>query len=257
MKESHHDMETLPMETEEEIEKSKETNFICKICNVERNTLRKLEKHIANHNEDGDWFCEECDFQTNKISVLTNHMKDKAHIFDLIQVKLVQCPFCEEVFLSRSDLIRHRKISHPTYKPCRNQTGCVFKSECIFSHDITPEDMCRCYECGEYFQNKNDMMLHRKNAHEVKTCRKWLEKKCQRGDQCWWDHKTDEQNQTRNRDFHQTQENLAPPVVQQNQHQTQIQNQNNQNQPTMNQLMSIMVDNMNTMRNLLNMMNKH
>ena len=250
MKESHKDMETLPMETEEEIEKSKETNFICKICKVERNTLRKLEKHMANHNEDGDWFCEECDFQTNRISMLTNHMKENDHIFDLIQVKLTKCPFCEELFQSRSEMVRHRKISHPTFKPCRNQTGCVFKFECIYSHDITPEGMSRCYECGEYFQSKKGMMLHRKNRHIVKTCKNWLENNCQRVDQCWWDHKADQPNQTMNRDFQQTQENLAPPAVQQKQQQTQI-----QNQPTMNQLMNMIMENMNTMRNLLIMMN--
>ena len=110
--------------------------------------------------------------------------------------------------------------------------------------------MSRCYECGEYFQSKKGMMLHRKNRHIVKTCKNWLENNCQRVDQCWWDHKADQPNQTMNRDFQQTQENLAPPAVQQKQQQTQI-----QNQPTMNQLMNMIMENMYTMRKLLIMMN--
>jgi hypothetical protein len=71
----HQDKITSPMEAEEEIEITTETQYICKICKVKRNTQNKLEKHMANHNEDGDWFCEMCAFQSIHIAELRKHMK--------------------------------------------------------------------------------------------------------------------------------------------------------------------------------------
>ena len=143
------------METEEQIEKTVETNYVCKICKVERNTLSKLEKHMLNHNEDGDWFCEVCAFQTNDIEWLKDHMKEEAHMFEIIQIQKVRCIFCDVMFKSKDDMKRHRKEIHKTFKPCRNPIACVFKEECIFNHDSIPEGMYRCFQCGKDFKTKN------------------------------------------------------------------------------------------------------
>ena len=61
-------------------EKESTTNvFKCQICNVVQNTKRKLERHLENHDEDGDWICD-CEFQTNDYFVLRRHLKQfKTH----------------------------------------------------------------------------------------------------------------------------------------------------------------------------------
>ena len=136
MQKAHQHKDTSPLETEEQIEKTKETDFICKVCKVVRNTLNKLERHMTNHNKDGDWYCEICSFQSNNKEGLKLHMKQENHLFDLLQLQLKKCNFCEDTFTSKSDMAKHRRTNHKTYKPCRNQIGCIFKEECFFNHDL-------------------------------------------------------------------------------------------------------------------------
>ena len=48
-----------------------------------------------------------------------------------------------------------------------------------------------CWDCGKSYKDKNDLMIHRKNVHDVPTCSKF---KTQVGcdkldDDCWYPHK--------------------------------------------------------------------
>ena len=204
-------------------------NFKCPICNMIQNTKRKLERHLENHDEDGDWICE-CEFQTNEYFQLKRHLlefkthrmqlnirSEQIHINDEakslqieeethhktnkedhiteLQTKFVfpgdeyKCNFCESLFGSKRQMSRHRKDIHPTYKPCKNIDTCEFNESCYFNHDPIPEGLFRCFQCGENFQIKHLMMIHRKNEHEgVKPCQKFITNKCSRGDNCWWKH---------------------------------------------------------------------
>ena len=65
----------------------------------------------------------------------------------------------------------------------------------------------RCYQCGEEFNSKQTMMIHRKIHGEVKECSKLMINQCNRGDSCWWSHVT-----TDNQVFQQVKENLPPPI---------------------------------------------
>ena len=38
---------------------------------------KKLERHMKNHNEDGDWTCNGCSYQTDDQSDLLNHLLEK------------------------------------------------------------------------------------------------------------------------------------------------------------------------------------
>ena len=262
----HPSKEISPMETEEQIEKTKETNFICKVCKVERNTFEKLGKHIANHTEDGDWYCEICDFQSNTLEALEFHMREKNHIFDILQTKEINCNFCEKIFPSKTDMANHRRSTHRTFKPCRNPVGCVFKEECFYNHQPIPNGMSRCFQCGNEFDSITNMMMHRKSNHEgVKICKNFVNDRCQRGKGCWWIHDTEEIHQ---QDFQQNHVNLVPPIQSlfkpmppiQRPHQ-QIQNQkftNNtksQEKQTMTQMLKMMEDNMRMMKNMWNLIN--
>ena len=265
MNKKHADKETFPMETEEQIEHTKEANYRCKVCKVERNTLSKLDRHMTNHNDDGDWFCEICAFQSNDIERLKTHMKEEYHIFQLLQIKLTQCSLCDKKFTTKSDMTKHRKLIHPTFKPCRNPIGCIFKEECFFNHDPIPEGKNRCFQCGELFNSIDSMMIHRKNNHVgVKTCQN---RACLRGKNCWWIHE-DESNQTeKSQGFQQCPVNMAPPLPtlltnlpwNQPHHQNHIppnQMESREENQTIKTMIKMMEDNLNIMKNMWNMMSK-
>jgi hypothetical protein len=54
----------------------------------------------------------------------------------------------------------------------------------FFSHVPTTLGKVRCYQCGEEFDTKNSMMIHRKIHGEVKECRRLINNQCNRGDNC-------------------------------------------------------------------------
>ena len=108
-------------------------------------------------------------------------------------------------------MTKHRRETHYTFKPCRNIISCIFEEECVVNHDPIPVGLHRCFQCGNDYSSKNEMMIHRKNAHEgVKTCKNYLQNKCQRDTECWWKH---DNNSEENLDFQQNPVNLAPPIA--------------------------------------------
>ena len=116
------------------------------------------------------------------------------------------CNFCEKVFPSRNTLTTHRTDVHRTFKPCRDISNCQYQAGCFFSHVPTTLGKVRCYQCGEEYDTKNSMMIHRKIHGEVKECRRLINNQCDRGDNCWWSHSKGQQV------FQKVQENLPPPI---------------------------------------------
>ena len=187
--------------------------YICRVCKVDRHSKEMLEKHMSNHIQEGDWYCEICYFQTNNIESLKTHLRNskscrEGHIkelgnkFNILQGEEVKCNFCESYFGSNKQMSRHRKDVHPTHKPCRNLERCEFSESCYFSHSPIPDGWFRCFQCGNDFQTRNAMMIHRKNEHDgVKICRKFISNQCERSLNCWWKHE----------DFQQAPPPSAPP----------------------------------------------
>ena len=176
-----------------------------------QDTQNKLETHMKNHNDEADWTCygdlqaeEDCPFQSNDKPLLLSHVNESGHTSKMLhthevkdvpshenQVKIQEtqnneklrnkkCPFCNENFTSQNQVTRHRKDVHPTFKPCRNITQCQFQSECIYSHEPIPDGISRCFQCGDDFNTKHDMMMHRKsdNFEDIKTCKKFPLNQC-------------------------------------------------------------------------------
>ena len=122
------------------------------------------------------------------------------------------------------------------------------------------------------------MMIHRKQHNEVKTCKHFVNNKCDRGNNCWWKHEKGINSDTPTQGFRQAPNNMAPPDtqtkpviptrnwpqpnkakplnhVQPNQVQTN-QVQTNQDQPTITKMMNLMEQNLTVMKNMWNMINK-
>ena len=75
-----------------------------------------------------------------------------------------KCNLCEQVFPSRNILSTHKADVHRTFKPCRDITNCRYQAGCYFSHVPVTVGKVRCFQCGEEFDTKHTMMIHRKNT---------------------------------------------------------------------------------------------
>ena len=144
-----------------------------------------------------------------------------------------KCNFCEMIFSSKNALSTHRVDVHRSFKPCRDITNCQYQSGCYFSHFPVTVGKVRCFQCGEEFDSKHNMMIHRKIHGGVKVCLKLTNNQCDRGDSCWWSHTTS------NQVFQKVEENLPPPIQrkeQLTQMEPQIETQNKTNEILVNML---------------------
>ena len=165
--------------------------FTCIVCGITRNTQSQMIKHMKQHKEEGE-FVEagqvhcglvafpECPFQCRTKEELMLHI-DNDH-------KKQKCNFCTETFENKDSMESHRKKNHPTFKPCFNISDCSYGIRCHFSH-IPMKKAYRCFQCGDEFNTRSDMMVHRKETHQVEDCREFLkDAKCRYKDRCWWAH---------------------------------------------------------------------
>ena len=140
-----------------------------------------MEEHTTD--DEGDWSCEECSYQTNTEAHLNNHLKHSEH-----KTKFV-CKLCESTFTTGNELSKHRTSNHKTFKPCKNLPNCQYKDDCLFNHKMLNIDTFICYECGYETKNLNHLMEHRKANHKMNTCRKFLQNKCIfNASSCWYNH---------------------------------------------------------------------
>ena len=86
--------------------------FLCNKCDLAHNSSDELEEHIDSHYDDGDFTCDTCLFQSNKIKLLRNHiLNSPGHSSGQVRGKLaIKCKLCEEKFIDKSDLIKHKNI---------------------------------------------------------------------------------------------------------------------------------------------------
>ena len=225
--ENEHQTGSKNMDEEDVFTSVNENKFTCPICKYTCNRLKRMEKHMKNHRdgEDGDWNCDSCFYQATDKTSLINHIKETpGHTSASLQIPDVEhsnhtCNFCQETFSTKKDLLTHRKIKHVTYKPCRNMSNCTYGDNCFFSH-IPLIKAFRCYQCGENFTAKNDMMKHRKRDHQnVKECQQFLSSgNCRFNNNCWWSHDNEvdmdtSENNSANEGFWETRRETEPPLL--------------------------------------------
>ena len=62
---------------------------------------------------------------------------------------------------------------------------------CWWNHNLEMSKVIKCFICGKSFQNKNEMMKHRKRDHWgiVKLCLQYSKNNCRfKDEQCWFKH---------------------------------------------------------------------
>ena len=149
---------------------------------------KHIEERNTSCNLEEEYNCLECAFQGTSEEELKKH-------FDLKHV--ITCRICNEQFEEKRKLMRLRKSEHPNIvRPCKNfpNGACNFNSEsCYWSHDIKENEASafNCYICGKTFQNKVEVMKHRKTDHvsHVEPCNKFLNGECPfQSNFCWFLH---------------------------------------------------------------------
>ena len=119
------------------------------------------------------------------------------------------CKDCNETFETKWQLMNHRRDKHPTNKMCfyDAENKCSFSADqCWYKHResrsktnsesrLTSKDrnVLKCFTCQNIFANIPSLMEHRKQNHieTVKSCNKFVEGNCDRGQKCWYKHESD------------------------------------------------------------------
>ena len=205
----------------EALKKKDTRQFTCRFCEKNFNKEEQLRMHLKTHEVN----CSLCGNTFQNKNILEEH--ERIYHDEMIchtqceggqcirgetesnqNINLYNCNFCDKAFISKNLLSRHKADVHKSFKPCRDTNNCVYQGGCYYSHVPVPIGKVRCYQCGEEFDSKNTMMIHRKVHGGVKDCQRFINSTCDRGDHCWWNHQTTQQV------FQQVKENLPPPIPQ-------------------------------------------
>ena len=192
----------------------------CQIRGFESTGKRHLNKHtVPKHTEEPEFNCEDCDFQGTEEDQLNKHVKLKHTAYCKIckfrcseeeqlkrhielkhteksQTNDIVCRMCGKTFIQKWEFMDHRKKQHEaSVAICENNLKgiCKFSStRCWWRHDEKQkEDNIQCFVCGENFESRGEVMVHRKKKHPqiVKPCNKYKESNCRfNEDSCWFKH---------------------------------------------------------------------
>ena len=108
-----------------------------------------------------DFYCEKCDKYLAKADYLSQHLKMVHN----------QCDKCNDIFESKSDLVKHTKAEHPIieYKTCHlcgyrtNSKNTYFNKHMKMVHG--KEKRFACTECPKRFARKNGLERHVDGIH--------------------------------------------------------------------------------------------
>ena len=202
----------------EAVKQISDENTLCHICKLRCTTNNKLKTHMKSHTREETY---DMSSLQNAIHTSNNTSKDTPlNTSDNVQVP---CKKCKENFMGKHELRKHISAKHPTFKPCKNYRGpsdensCSFGSKCDFNHIVVEDGSYICWECGQLFTSRGELMSHRKHTHGVGViCRKQREPGgCDRtNEQCWYSHaKEKEQSiETTEQDFPKLSQNKETPI---------------------------------------------
>ena len=209
-----------------ELVHTQKNNFKCIRCDFSGITSTELSEHIEAIHVSKELKCNICPFEGTSITNLRTHSMKEHPMKDVFR-----CRICGEVFELYRNLMEHRKNEHiKTVAYCRNNLkgSCLFSNEkCWWNHDTQSDsekrdESFKCYICDSTFQQKGQMMAHKKSQHpeSVRYCNLFLDSKCIFNDNaCWYRHTVnpkknveDENSVSEKSVFQEVQENLKPPI---------------------------------------------
>ena len=110
------------------------------------------------------------------------------------------CGFCEEVFHTKGDIMKHKKEKHTAEVDICWKFAtmkCIYGNEkCWFIHDeVKQATEFNCKLCEKSFVNLHELMKHKKIIHmrKVQVCKNINNGRCMYGKQnCWFKHEETE-----------------------------------------------------------------
>jgi hypothetical protein len=195
-------------------EHSPMSNLSCISCDFEFVSKKKYKQHMKEHHlpkedDDSEFTCPECQYQTNDKNLLMKHMKETNHKYANVQSgdrnpeEEKKCYTCKDMFKNYNSLMNHRKMLHPSNIKCRYIPNCKFGRNCWYVHsdtdqtDVTDNTISQkepfkttCHTCNMEFTSKYQMMNHKKTVHTRNIqCKEYIKNRCRRSsDQCWFTH---------------------------------------------------------------------
>ena len=205
MKNSGHDRVNPQVLAQPKSTGADKSEFKCGVCNLMRDSKDKLDRHMKNHKDEGDWTCDGCSYQSNEQSDLLNHLLEKRdHPANLLNHMLNEnvyerwekCNICGEIFETKTSLHGHLLDKHKTYKPCNKMPVCSGEG-CRYNHDEIRQGAIICYQCGDDFESKLELMKHMKNNHVMPVCKHFQNGRCTFFGRCWYAHEVNPHQGTR------------------------------------------------------------
>ena len=232
---------------------------------------------MEREHDDGNWTCNDCDFQTNKTETLRQHLKKTGHQPSEATRRqtneIRKCYTCKEEFEGYISMMNHRFNKHPSNNVCKNLptcTGWVNSNKCWYVHPVKGSDEgvedtdinksvelekdTECRRCGKMFTGRNRFMEHYTSEHTSRiVCRDWVKNNCKRV-KCWYRHShlqpTEQSSSVRfvptSQDFPPIQPPPQPPAPARVTAQSSVLLQPN-NQAQINQMLAQMTLRMNTL----------
>ena len=196
-------------------------NKKCNICDQMLTPNLSIEEHMSEqHNDDGDWYCGECDYQTNTMASLKVHRLKTQHGSNVIpKSPNSKCNNCDLNFLTKTHLNEHIKVKHRSFKPCIKfkDNKCEFDSDCRFNHIKLGDTEFICYRCGDISKTKHTLLLHIKEYHGSIKCVKFVNNQCKfTSERCIYNHETNTstpnlEESVNKQDFYFAPQDMKPP----------------------------------------------
>ena len=172
--------------------------FECPICGLGRRTKGQIENHMSSHDKQID----EC-VQNLRCDGNCEHVeghKEKEHCSNTG----ITCYDCKQKFKDKTAMMDHKRDSdHPSKRKCNQFPDCERGVRCWYRHigQVSPQasritepqtTSFTCKDCEQVFNNKNELMFHKKRAHPSNImCTNFLNGYCRRGntgEHCWYRH---------------------------------------------------------------------
>ena len=178
-------------------ESSPKKGFECKKCSYKASGESHLNNHIKLIHGN------KCDNQASHLPMVESNMRDNS------RPGQIKCRICAEVFRDQTHMSIHMKMKHELNSIRELEFNCM---ECAYQghskfqlekhmklkHEnkgeaYSLEGQIKCRICAEVFEEKANLMIHRKIKHTslVAQCKNYEERTCTfTPESCWWIHGT-------------------------------------------------------------------
>ena len=130
-------------------------------CTFQCNIKEDMERHIdLKHQRKQQLQCTVCNLYFRNLDDLARHM-GVAHRTGQEVEPQVKCNRCGLEFPNKNEIENHLMVDHKTYRPCKKfaEDNCK-KDKCRFPHIKPQQGQEVCYQCGNIFMSKTDLINH-------------------------------------------------------------------------------------------------